>query len=163
FHIPHLIANALSSRGRFASAQRWYAYVFDPTSAEQIDVSHVPPADAARRLLDRVWRYREFRGLDVTTLPDILTDQVAIGLYKRDPCNRWAIARRRISAFQKAMVMKYVENLLDWGDSLFTQFTMESVNEAMMLYIMASDVLGPRPTELGDCGIDDEHHTYETI
>jgi hypothetical protein len=163
FHIPHLIANALSSRGRFASAQRWYAYVFDPTSAERIDVSHVPPADAARRLLDRVWRYREFRGLDVETLRDILTDKVAIGLYKSDPFNPWAIARRRLSAFQKAMVMKYVENLLDWADSLFTQFTMESVNEAMMLYIMASDVLGARPTELGNCGTGDDHHTYETI
>ena len=60
--------------------------------------------------------------------------------------------------------MKYVDNLLDWADSLFTQFTMESVNEALMLYIMASDVLGPRPDEVGDCG--DRRRapiTYESV
>ena len=48
--------------------------------------------------------------------------------------------------------MKYIDNLLDWGDSLFAQFTMESVNEATMLYVMARDILGPRPAELGACG-----------
>jgi hypothetical protein len=163
FHIPFLIANALNSRGRFESAQRWYHYVFDPTATEAIDVTGVPAGDVAHRLLDRVWRYREFRGLDVTRLRDTLTDKVAIALYEQDPFNPWAIARRRISAFQKAIVMKYVDNLLDWADSLFTQFTMESVSEAQMLYTMASDVLGPRPAKLGDCGAGVEPNTYETI
>jgi hypothetical protein len=163
FHIPFLIANALSSRGRFEAAEKWYRYIFDPTSAEVIDVSQVPAGDVAHRLLDRVWRYREFRGLEIETVRDILTNVAAIALYKSDPFNPWAIARRRISALQKATVMKYVDNLLDWADSLFTQFTMESVNEAMMLYIMASDVLGPRPTELGDCGAGVKSNTYEAI
>ena len=88
---------------------------------------------------------------------------MAIALYRKDPFNPWAIARRRISALQKAIVMKYVDNLLDWADTLFTQFTMESVNEAMLLYVMASDVLGPRPAELGDCGTSVEPKTYEHI
>ncbi len=162
-HIPFLIANGLNSRGRFESSQRWYHYLFDPTAAEVIDTTGVPAGDVAHRLLDRVWRYREFRGLDVERLRDILTDEVAIALYKRDPFNPWAIARRRISAFQKTLVMKYVDNLLDWADSLFSQFTMESVNEARMLYIMASDVLGPRPTKLGNCGADALPRTYDEI
>ena len=59
--------------------------------------------------------------------------------------------------------MKYVDNLLDWADSLFTQFTMESVNEALMLYIMASDILGPRPTDVGDCGVGDTSFTYAQV
>jgi hypothetical protein len=163
FHIPFLIANALNSRGRFAAAQRWYHYIFDPTATEVVDVIGLPPGEVAHRLLDRVWRYREFRGLDVVRLRDILTDQAAIALYRKDPFNPWAIARRRISAFQKAIVMKYVDNLLDWADSLFTQFTMEAVNEALMLYITASDVLGPRPQQLGDCGTGVEPNTYEHI
>src|SRR5690606_16607418 len=111
--------------------------VFDPTATEAIDVTGVPPAEVAHRLLDRVWRYREFRNLDLNHLRDVLTDPVAIALYRKDPFNPWAIARRRISGLQKVVVMRYVDNLLDWADSLFAQFTMESVNEAMMLYIMA--------------------------
>ena len=163
FHIPFLIANALSSRGRYEAAQRWYHYIFDPTATEVIDTTGVPPAEVAHRLLDRVWRYREFRGLDTTRLRDLLSDQAAIAAYKTDPFNPWAIARRRIGALQKTIVMKYVDNLLDWADSLFTQFTMESVNEAMMLYIMASDVLGPRPVELGDCGAGVQPMSYDHI
>ena len=60
--------------------------------------------------------------------------------------------------------MKYIDNLLDWGDSLFNQFTMESVNEATMLYVMAADILGSRPTELGPCGEKiNQRNTYEAI
>ena len=163
FHIPFLIANALNARGRFEASQRWYSFIFDPTADEAIDVTGLPPDEAAHRLLDRVWRYREFRGLDIPRLRQILTDPAAIAVYKKDPFNPWAIARRRISALQKTIVMKYVDNLLDWADSLFAQFTMESVNEAMMLYIIASDVLGPRPPEIGDCGAGVQPMNYATI
>jgi hypothetical protein len=152
FHIPFLIANALNGRGEFASAQRWYHYIFDPTATEVISPKGKSPAERARQLVDRVWRYREFRELDHARMRDILTDAEALIAYREDPFNPHAIARVRLSAYQKSVVMKYVDNLLDWADSLFTQFTMESVNEAMMLYIMASDVLGPRPARLGDCG-----------
>src|SRR5207249_1130823 len=64
-----------------------------------------------------------------------------------------AIARLRLSAYQKAVVMKYVSNLVDWGDSLFRLFTMESVNEAIVLYAMASEIIGRRPANVGDCGL----------
>ncbi|MGH7715934.1 MAG: hypothetical protein ACREML_08045, partial [Vulcanimicrobiaceae bacterium] len=163
FYLPWLIANALNGRGNYASSETWYEYIFDPTSSDKIDLTGVPASDVAHRLLDRVWKYREFRGLDIESLRALLTDPATIALYKQDPFNPWAIARKRISAFQKAIVMAYVGNLLDWGDSLFTQFTMESVNEAMMLYIMASDILGPRLVELGDCGDGVSPENYATI
>ncbi len=165
FHIPFLIANALNSRGRFAAAQRWYHYIFDPTASEAIDVpSWFSPQERARRLLDRVWRYLEFRGLDASKLREILTNEEALTVYRKDTFNPHAIARLRLSGYQKAVVMKYVDNLLDWADSLFAQFTMESVKEALMLYVMAFDILGKRPAKLGDCGdggISPE--TYEDI
>ena len=75
---------------------------------------------------------------------------------KYDPFNSFAIARLRILAFQKAVVMKYVDNLLDWGDELFAQDTVESLNEATMLYVMAADLLGDRPVEVGGSGIGTE-------
>ncbi len=163
FHVPFLIANHLNSNQRFHLAQRWYKYIFDPTADEHISQS-CPPAVRTKLQLDRVWRYLEFRNLDVPTMRKVLTDESAIEAYRNDPFNPYAIARLRISAFQKTIVMKYVDNLLDWGDSLFTEFTMESVNEATMMYATASAILGERPPALGSCGEGDVNpKNYQTI
>ena len=134
FHIPFLVANHLNGEQKFAQAQRWYHYIFNPT------VDGDP------------WRYRELQLAPRRSLRALLTDGDALAAYRADPFNPHAIARTRLSAYQKAIVMKYVDNLLDWGDALFSQFTMESVNEATMLYVMAQEILGPRPPELGSCG-----------
>ena len=152
FHIPFLIANQLNSQQRFAAAQQWYHYIFNPTANETIPTIGLSASERERRQRDRVWRYLEFRNLDITKMREILSDPAAIEVYKKDPFNPHAIARLRLSAYQKCIVMKYIDNLLDWGDSLFSQFTTESVNEATLLYVMAGDILGPRPAELGDCG-----------
>jgi hypothetical protein len=152
FQIPFLIADHLNSQQRFSAAQRWYHYVFDPTSPETGD--------------DRMWRYREFRErkvLDAKAIREELKNKDALTAYREDPFNPHAIARLRTSAYQKAVVMKYIDNLLDWGDSLFAEFTMESVNEATMLYIMAADILGPRPADVGQCGEGDKPLTYADI
>ena len=79
FHIPALIANHLNSQGRFEEAQRWYHYIFDPTSTETIPIP-AGTSDAERRRLElgRNWRYREFRGQKLDTLRAQLTNQVAI-------------------------------------------------------------------------------------
>src|SRR4051812_39589048 len=51
-------------------------------------------------------------------------------------------------AYQKSVVMKYIENLIAWGDSLFRRETLESINEATQLYILAGRVLGRRPVTI---------------
>ena len=150
FHIPALIAGALNGRGEYAAAQRWYHYIFDPTANGELTI--LSPQAPNPNKNERVWRYSEFRNLGLTRMRDVLSDETALELYKKNPFNPHAIARRRLSAYPKAIVMKYVDNLLDWADSLFTQFTMESVNEALMLYVMASEILGERPAALGGCG-----------
>jgi hypothetical protein len=144
FHIPFLIANHLNSQQKFAEAQEWYHYIFNPTAK----------ANDTESPKDRVWRYLEFRKNDVESLREQLTDTDSIETYKNDPFNPHAIARLplRFSAYQKSIVMKYIDNLLDWGDHLFAQDTMESINEATLLYVLASDILGERPAELGECG-----------
>lgn len=103
------------------------------------------------RPADRNWRYLEFRKLGLTKLKEILSDQAAIEQYKKDPFAPHAIARLRLSAYQKGRVMKYIDNLLDWGDNLFARDTVESINEASMLYSLAADILGQRPVQLGKC------------
>jgi len=158
FHIPFLIANHLNSQGRFEDAQRWYHYIFDPTAAETIQglPAGLTAEERRRRELDRNWRYREFRGLDPDSLRAQLTDEAAIEQYKRDPFNPHAIARLRISAYQKTIIMKYVDNLLDWGDELFmkafAQLNPEYLREATLKYVSAQEILGNRPAQLGECG-----------
>lgn len=154
-HIPWLVAYHLNANQRFEDALWWYSRIFDPTASES-------PED--KKPTDRNWRYAEFRNLSMPTLKKILTDAAAIAAYKSDPFNPFAIARLRPTAFQKAVVMHYVSNLLDWGDSLFAQDTMESINEATMLYVLAAQILGPRPQALGACETAPDHElTYETI
>jgi hypothetical protein len=154
FHIPFLLADHLNSQGNFAAAQRWYHYLFDPTAADPASGGLTPsqPAQAEQWRRDRPWRYREFRNRTLPVLRELLRDGGAIAAYRNDPFNPHAIARLRLSAYQKSIVMKYIDNLLDWGDSLFAAFTTESLNEASLLYQTALDVLGERPAEVGGCG-----------
>ena len=166
FHIPFLIANHLNSQNQFEQAQEWYHYIFDPTASDKIaGLADLDDDERERRERNRVWRYREFREIDLDSLRAQLTDEGAIGLYERDPFNPHAIARMRLSAYQKTILMKYVDNLLDWGDSLFGRFTMESINEATLLYVAAQEILGKRPPMLGDCGEleDPSQRTYAEI
>ena len=149
FHAPFLIADHLNSQQHFEEAQKWYHYLFDPTAPVEDPVGDETDEEAVR---DRPWRYLEFRGLDAQTLREQLTDPAAIETNEKDPFNPHAVARLRLSAYQKAIVMKYIDNLLDWGDALFARDTRESITEAMLLYMMAADILGDRPAELGSCG-----------
>ena len=72
-----------------------------------------------------------------------------INTYLDDLANPHAIAALRPIAYRKTIVMAYVDNLLDWGDALFRQYTRETINEARMLYILAYDLLGQKPQNLG--------------
>jgi hypothetical protein len=42
-------------------------------------------------------------------------------------------------------VMAYLDNLIAWGDSLFRQYTIETINEATQLYVLAANILGTKP------------------
>nr|WP_296377288.1 hemopexin repeat-containing protein [Pseudonocardia sp.] len=75
--------------------------------------------------------------------------ETALLSYLNDPFDPHAVAAARTGAYRRAVVMAYLDNLLDWGDMLFRQYTGESIDQARMLYILAHDVLGPRPHDLG--------------
>jgi hypothetical protein len=101
----------------------------------------------------RFWRFRPFRGHTLASLTEMLTDKEAIRTYDDQPFDPFAIARLRIGAFEKATVMQYIDTLLRWGDYYFTQDTWESITAASMLYVYASDLLGPRPEQVGICPV----------
>ncbi len=152
YHIPVMIAVHLSNNQRFAEAQEWFHLVFDPTST---DPSVPPPM--------RFWKCLAFRNnlqiLDINSLLQLLStspgnqglttaQQAVLTGYNamlQDPFQPHAIARTRISAYQWYVVMKYLDNLIAWGDSLFLQDTIETINEATLCYVLAANILGPQP------------------
>jgi hypothetical protein len=161
FHIPVMIAVHLSSNQRFSEAQKWFHYVFDPTST---DTSTAPP--------QRFWKFIAFRQEGtIESIDSLLTllstpdDQLSATqlTYKQsvqtgynamltNPFQPHVIARTRISAYQYYVVMKYLDNLIAWGDNLFTQDTIETLNEATLCYVLAANILGPRPQALPERG-----------
>lgn len=165
-HIPALLASHQNGRGDHAASQGWYQTIFDPTAKfdSGVDLSGLSDSARLQAERDRVWQYAEFQGLVPPNVRDILTDEDAQEAYRKDPFNPYAIARLRLSAFQKNIVMRYVDNLLDWADGLFRQFQRETVHEAHVLYDIARQILGPRPAYVGDCGEGSvSPRTYEKI
>ena len=253
YHIPIAVAVHLSKTQRFAEAQKWFHYVFDPTTTDTTDIKDNPTK--------RYWRFLGFRqgfGLrlmsSVNDLSDMPTDgknliivadvqnvlhfrifdadgkrvvdtdenqlrdkasQIAdlksllnnlwgvpqlsqsdnyrvitavasiVGLslpqesvvrniemllvllskseltpaerdaktwvlesyekIQKDPFKPHLVASTRPVAYQYYVVMKYLDNLIAWGDSLFLQDTIETINEATLCYVLAANLLGPRP------------------
>lgn len=106
--------------------------------------------------LNRYWQFRKFRNQTICSLKDDLGDAAQIKKYNDDPLDPNAIAQLRIGAFEKNTVMKYIDNLIEWGDMEFTQYTWESITTATMLYAYANDLLGPRPEPVGICSEEQE-------
>lgn len=142
FHVPFLIAIQLSKNQRFDEAQRWFHYIFDPTATDY------PGAE-------RFWRVQPFHDQalrPIQTLEALLKDGSNIGeqvdAWQENPFKPHVIARLRVVAYMKAVVMRYLDNLMAWGDRLFRQDTIETINEATQLYVLAAQILGKRPEEI---------------
>ena len=156
FHAPLAIAVHLSKNQRFAEAQRWFHFIFDPTSN---DTSVEPPM--------RFWKFREFReDSDVELINELLMrlsdpedsefrEQVKarIDRWRENPFQPHVVARNRPLAYRFNVVMKYLDNLIAWGDSLFRQDTIETINEATQIYVLAANILGPKPQKIPRMGI----------
>ena len=77
------------------------------------------------------------------------TSRAQVESYLDDPFDPHAIAALRPIAYRKAIVMAYLDNLLDWADMLFGQYTRETIDEARMLYLLAWNVLGRKSGKSG--------------
>ena len=140
FHAVFLIADGLQTNQRYEEAKAWYEYIFDPTALPESGVDST----------ERYWRFLPFRNLTWDSLTEILTSVGQIAVYNDDPFDPHAIARLRPSAYPKSVVMHYIDNLLDWGDRLYALDTREAITQATNLYVLAADLLGPRPVDMGD-------------
>jgi hypothetical protein len=146
FHAPLMIAERLSNNQQFEDADHWFRYIFNPTDAS----SYPSP--------DKYWTTKPFfiNTNDKYTKQRI--ENIMLGInagnsdlvknvddWRNNPFQPHYIAEYRTVAYQKTAVMKYLDHLIRWGDYLFQQHTMESVNEATQIYVLADQILGPQP------------------
>jgi len=149
FHVPFTIAVHLSKNQRYEESQRWFHYIFDPTDHSE------------GKTPERFWKVYPFQrtvikkiedlldNLSTQIDPDLFQETVqSIRAWKDAPFRPHVIARYRHSAYMLKVVMAYLDNLIEWGDSLFRQDSGESINEAMQIYVLAANILGPRPQSI---------------
>jgi peptidoglycan hydrolase-like protein with peptidoglycan-binding domain len=145
FHAPLMVATKLTQNQRFEEALRWFHFIFDPTNTETT-------ASPQRFWVTKPFfdqnsdDYRKQRIEEL--LEDIGANLDQFRAWKNNPFKPHLIARYRPVAYQKAVVMKYLDNLIAWGDQLFRRDTIESINEATTLYMLAWEILGPRPVSI---------------
>ena len=163
FHAPLAIAIQLSRNQCYEEARRWFHYIFDPT-----DDSDLPSPE-------RFWKVRPFQTSDVKMIEEILINLSTHGdpalwldtfnciqAWKDSPFRPHLVARYRPTAYMLKAVMAYLDNLIAWGDSLFRQDTGEAINEATQLYVLAANILGPRPQAVPKKG-SIRPHTYASL
>ncbi|MES2110189.1 MAG: neuraminidase-like domain-containing protein [Bacteroidota bacterium] len=154
FHVPLLIAESLSQNQQFEDATKWFNYIFNPTdtssnpSPQKYWVTkpffQTTNTDYFKEYIDNLMVLINNDG-DAGEF-DTLTKEV--GNWRADPFEPHDIARFRTVAYQKNVVMKFVQHLIAYGDYMFMQDTMETVNQATQLYVMASEILGPKPQQV---------------
>jgi hypothetical protein len=154
FHVPFFIANRLSANQRFEEALAWYHYIFDPTSTD----TALSDPDTPQQ---KFWMTKPFYETTKADYYKQKIENIMLAIAKgdaelREQVQEWRdnpfkphlIARMRTVAYQKNILIKYIQTLIAWGDQLFRHNTMESINEATQLYILADSILGPRPKNI---------------
>ncbi len=141
FHAPMLLVDRLLKSQQFEQALKMCHYVFNPL-AKGIGKERFwqfPPFKVinAENVLEKL-----FIGLQPNTSDNTPGEQ--INEWRDKPFQPHVIARSRPSAYMKWVVMKYIEILIAWGDYLFRQDTIETLNQATQLYILAAHIYGPR-------------------
>src|SRR5262245_53693721 len=116
FHVPLLIADRLSKNQHFEEAQQWYHYIFKP-----IETDGESP--------ERFWMTKPFyeNSNAQKSIQDLMKElndgdsELAnqVSQWQTDPFKPHLIARMRRTPYQKTTVMKYIDNLIAWGDQLF--------------------------------------------
>jgi hypothetical protein len=168
FHAPLLIADRLTKNQRFEEAAKWFHYIFNPTdtSSEPTPQRYWQTKEFFEKTSEEYQQERLgslfnllCKAAELRQKPNPTTEEQKdlqrlndlegfIKAWRDQPFKPHLVARTRTTAYQKAVVMKYIDNLLAWGDQLFRRDTLETLNEATQLYVLAADILGTRPVEV---------------
>lgn len=177
FRVPLHIASSLTKNQRFEEALTWFHYMFNPTGAlpgngvqkywvtkpfylnqetdyiiQRIDTLMYAVSDPSHPNVPA----------GASSEPAIRDLEFAISEWRNKPFKPDVVMRFRPVAYQKALLMKYIDNLTEWGDYLFRQDTMESIAQATQMYILADKLLGPKPRVI-PAAIKQPYETYNQV
>ncbi|HKR14181.1 MAG TPA: neuraminidase-like domain-containing protein [Pyrinomonadaceae bacterium] len=167
FHVPFLLATRLTKDQKFEEALTWFHYIFNPTGAlpgtapQKYWVTKPFFLTQASDYVDQRIDTLLYKIANPNT-PEIAELEFAIDQWREKPFRPHVIARFRPVAYQKAVLMKYIDNLVEWGDYLFRQDTMESIAQATQMYILADKLLGPKP-RIVPPAVKPPYETYDQI
>ncbi len=149
YHIPLYIAGLLSQNQQFEDATKWFHYIFDPTRQGPDSVPQ------------RFWIPKPLHDLTSAAILQerinnllLLVNQgdadalLQVRRWRDDPFNPFLLADLRPVAYMKTVVMQYLDNLIAWADNLFASDSREALSEATLLYVIASEILGPKPAAI---------------
>jgi hypothetical protein len=147
FHAPMLMADMHEATGAYDATERCLRYVLDLTAGT------TPPGSPSE-----FWQFLPFRGDPPARIQDLLTtlsytgsdptllqlksDAIAqIDAWERDPFNPYLIGRLRIGAFQKYVVIRWIQHLVLRADALLRSDRPEPINEAVQVLVLAASIL----------------------
>jgi hypothetical protein len=146
YHIPLYIAQLLSQNQQFEDALTWFQYIFNPTR------------QGPEPTPQRFWITKPLHDL---TPAQIVAEQIntllekvnqadpssvaQVTAWRADPLNPFLLADLRQVAYMKNAIMSYLDNLIAWADNLFASQSREALSEATLIYVIASEILGPTP------------------
>ncbi|MEM5404426.1 neuraminidase-like domain-containing protein [Paraburkholderia unamae] len=155
YHGPMFVASQLMQNAQYRDTMTWLEYIFKLTDNSGGDTPQrfwqMAPLNAMHA---KDWANQQIDALLATLASDTqqgindASTQNAILAWMNDPYDPHMVASTRISAYGKATVMKFLDNLIAWGDSLYALYTAENVSQAEQLYIMADMILGPTPNQI---------------
>lgn len=151
YHAPMFVASLLAQNQRYSDAMTWLEYVFDPADSSGGPAPQRFWQTAPLYELNAPdWTSQQIQNL-LSALAQGISDPATaatLATWMADPFDPHAIASLRTSAYGKATVMKFLDNLIAWGDSLFATYNAETVGQAEQLYILADLILGPEPEDV---------------
>lgn len=167
YRVPLHIATNLTKNQRFEEAMDWFHYMFNPTGAlpgEGVQKYWVTKPFYLNQVTDYIDQRIDSVMYDTadTTNSAIKELEFAVSEWRNKPFKPDVIARFRPVAYQKTLLMKYIDNLTEWGDNLFRQDTMESIAQATQMYILADKLLGPKPRII-PAAIKQPYETYNQL
>jgi hypothetical protein len=154
FHAPFHIANKLATNQRFEEALEWFHYIFNPTNTD--NAVNDPNSPQQKYWITKPFYettkndyYKQKIETLLLSIAKGESETIAqVNEWRDNPFNPHLIARMRTVAYQKSVLIKYIQTIIAWGDQLFRQNTIETINEATQLYVLADSVLGPRPKSI---------------
>ncbi|KAJ2899081.1 hypothetical protein MKZ38_003437 [Zalerion maritima] len=137
-HAPMAVVDRLLKAQQFEEALNICHCVFNPM------------AGGKRGDMSRAWVFAPFRKMSTDTIESFFQSfspnqpRTDVDAWRDNPFAPHVIARTRPVAYMKWIVMKYIEILIEWGDHYFRQNTLETIPNAIQMYILASHLYGPR-------------------